>query len=296
MSDLESQNKLSIALIARDKYSHSIESLTSILNSVDKSSTIYIFDSGYPKSIKDEILRITYLSENNVVIVPIGIYANTNVVWNLFIESVKETEYVMCVENDVVVGINCISEIIDFLDQKRFDIAVPIVYEDVFSNIHFNPVVSEITRRSDGKIESFLDRGRTIDSNIVGSRRVSHLERHCFAMSYDTALRLGKLDEEMWDRTDYDMSITCFVNDISIGIPERGYVIFKPDASLNIDHGFMDNRWNIGKVRRANERLIRKWNLHGFKTTIDHAYAIRKMLDQDMTSLDESSERENKNA
>ena len=274
-----SNPKLGIALIARDKFSHAVESLMSIINTVDDSAMVYVFDSGYPVHIKEELSRIIKKSNKEVSITPTSKYANTNTVWNQFVKGAESCEYLMCVENDVILGSDCINGIMDSLTQKKNNVFVPIVYETVFSNPHFNPTISKISRRDDGKIESMLDRGR--EDKILGGRQINHLERHCFAMSMETAMSLGQLDEQMWDRTDYDMSISCFVKEITIEIQKTGYVIFKPDPYLLIDRDFMDYRWNIDQVQKANDWLIEKWKLHGFKTTINHAHTIREMINQD---------------
>ena len=51
--------ELSIAIIARDKFSRAVDSVRSLIGELPSDSLVYLFDAGYPKAILDEILGLS---------------------------------------------------------------------------------------------------------------------------------------------------------------------------------------------------------------------------------------------
>lgn len=268
---------LSVALIGRDKFSTVVASLDALLADLPPNSDVKIFDPGYPPSILDKIRSLSRLSCHPISIFPTTRFANTNYVWNQFV-SVANGKYLLNLENDVIVQNGCIGDCIDAIETGFCDIAVPKVFEEFQSNVHYNPTVSEIIDVEGGGILSKLDRGRDAVVPIAGGRKVKHLERHCFIMSKTTAKRLGTLDEQMYCRTDYDMSFACHRSGIVIGIPPIASVTLSSKLNSEIDREFYEFRWDANRVALANRRLIDKWKLVGFKTTIHHVDEARARL------------------
>lgn len=273
--------ELSIAIIARDKFSRVAESVRSLIGELPSNSIVYLFDPGYPKSILNEIHNLTENYALPLVIVGTERFANVNLVWNQFVE-ISDSQYLMCLENDVVVNPECIKNTLASVVSGECDIAVPVVLENKIDQLnipHFNPRTSDIVRLENGNIQSILDRGRADAEPMPTPRAVKHLERHCFIFIKDAARRLGLLDTQMYCRTDYDMSIQCHINGLVIRIPAASSVTFTQyPKDIEIDREFFDFRWNVDRVAFANARLISKWHLEGFKTTITHAYEARKYL------------------
>lgn len=271
---------LSIGIIARDKFSLAASAVKSLVGELPSNSIIYLFDAGYPKPILDEVADLAASFDLPLIIVKTARFANTNHVWNQFV-SIADSEYLMQLENDVTIGHDCIQNSLACLKDGRCDVAVPIVYENTKTEIgipHFNPIKSDIRDLPDGGRVSILDRGRADIPPPAVPRLVKHLERHCFFMTTTSARRLGSLDEQMYCRTDYDMSIQCHAADLILKI-SNGSVTFFQCPDMKFDRDFFGYRWNIERVAFANARLISKWRLQGFKTTITHAFDARKFLE-----------------
>ncbi|MHB0929636.1 MAG: hypothetical protein ACYC3W_12170 [Candidatus Nanopelagicales bacterium] len=272
-------HQLDIAIIARDKFSLVNNTLLSLVTELLPDTKVYLFDSGYPQAILQKSCKIAEAYGINLNIIQTERFANTNLVWNQFCR-IATASFQMCLENDVVLTSGCIANTLNCLIEDRCDIAVPVVIENKLKQIcvpHFNPVFSDIVDLPDGSIESILNRGRSDEAPMPVPRTIKHLERHCFIITNSAAKKLGDLDEQMYCRTDYDMSIQAHVAGLVIRMP-RASVIFTQYPELAIDHQFFNYRWNIGRVAFANARLITKWKLKGFKTTIAHAYEARKQL------------------
>lgn len=273
---------LSIALIARDKLSTAPLSLASICSDfLPQNTSILVCDPGYPPEILQLLHEVSGRNSHRVEFLQVPTFANTNQAWNSFVSSQINSEFLMCLENDVEVRPGTVSACLDALRQSEFDVVVPVVYESDGITVHFNPPASRLVRIEDGGIRTELDRGRVTSTFTAGSRQIAHLERHCFMINRAAARKLGELDEQMYCRTDLDLSLACFAAPLKIGILTNASVVFHRAPDLAIDRAFFDYRWNLERVRFAHDRVIAKWNLVGYKRTIDHAHEIRKFLESE---------------
>ena len=124
----------------------------------------------------------------------------------------------MCVENDVELRPGATAELMAMLASGYCDVAVPVVHEDEVGNPHFDPAPTGVRRI------------------------VTQLERHCFAMSRATALRLGALDEQMWCRTDLDLGLTLQLYGLTVGVTPNATAVFRRRQEA-VDRDFYDRRW-----------------------------------------------------
>ena len=197
---------LSIGIIARDKFSTVPSTLESLYENLPSNiiTEILIFDSGYPTSIIDKIKNIK--ERNRIVklkIINIAKFSNTNYVWNKFV-SITNSNYLMCIENDVFITPHCIEYCINAITRKFCEVAVPVVFEGTLGKPHFDPVVSEITgSKRKGFYSKLVRRPKNGLYSPKTDRKVAHLERHCFLMSKESAHKLGKLDELMYCRYEF---------------------------------------------------------------------------------------------
>jgi hypothetical protein len=278
---------LSIALIARDKFSGAPRALRSVCEDLPPHGEIVVFDSGCPAVVRKEMSAIAAGCDAAVRWEQTERFANTNAVWNQFVSG-SRGQYLMCLENDVALLPGCSAELLTMAASGYCDVAVPVVHEGEMGVAHFDPVVSELVDLGGGNVRSELLRRPKGDAVSPGIRRhAAHLERHCFLMSRESALRLGTLDELMYCRTDLDISLACRAAGLIIGITPRADVVFRRLPELEIDREFFDHRWNLERVASANARLIKKWKLVGYKTTINHAYRIRALLDEPISEAAE---------
>jgi hypothetical protein len=277
---------LSIALIARDKFSGAARSLRSACEDLPPDSEIVVFDSGYPAVLREELAAIAANSGVPVVWRGTERFANTNLVWNQFVATTT-AQHLMCLENDVALLPGCSMELLGLVASEFCDVAVPVVHEGEVGVPHFDPVSSEFVDLDGDQVRSDLLRRPKGDQVAPGvRRRVSHLERHCFLMSRSSAERLGRLDEQMYCRTDLDISLSCRQAGLSVGVTPKAGVVFRRAPDLAVDRDFFDYRWNLERVAFANSRLIEKWHLVGYKTTINHAHRIRALLDAEPAGRD----------
>jgi hypothetical protein len=224
---------LSIGVIARDKFSGASTALAAALADLPPNSEVVVLDAGYPAELAD---RLRELGGGRVRWQATERHANTNLAWNQFVATTR-SQHLMCVENDVELRPGATAELMAMLASGYCDVAVPVVHEDEVGNPHFDPAPTGVRRI------------------------VTQLERHCFAMSRATALRLGELDEQMWCRTDLDLGLTLQLHGLTVGVTPNAAVVFRRHQDLAVDRDFYDRRWDLARVAAANERVRAKWRI-----------------------------------
>lgn len=237
---------LSIGLIARDKFSGAATALAAAVADLPPNSEVVVLDAGYPAALAD---RLRELGGNRIRWQATERHANTNLVWNEFVAA-SSARHVMCVENDVELRPGATAELMAMLASGYCDVAVPVVHEDEVGNPHFDPAPTGVRRI------------------------VTQLERHCFAMSRATALRLGALDEQMWCRTDLDLGLTLQLHGLTVGVTPHATAVFRRRQEA-VDRDFYDRRWDLARVAAANERVRAKWRIE----PADEACRLRALLE-----------------
>jgi GT2 family glycosyltransferase len=269
---------LSVALIPRDKYSTAERVLKPLIEELPSATEVVVFDNGYPRPVRDALEVLAESGAAPARFVSMPRFANVNAVWNRFVASTS-AETLVCLENDVIPRQGCIAGVVDALGRGLADVVVPVIYEEDGENLHFDPPRSEITECDGGLRSELVRRPKAGFESPKTDRPIAHLERHCFAMSAEAAQRLGPLDEEMYCRTDIDMSLACRAAGLSIGIAVNSEAVLQREIELSVDRDLFDFRWRLDRVADANARVIEKWSLVGYKTTINHAHRLRKWLD-----------------
>lgn len=269
---------LAIALIARDRYSTARAAVASACTATLSDTTVVLADAGYPADELAAIGEVVAGAGLTLEVLDVGRFATTNHAWNEVLRATS-AERILYLENDVVLAPNALQGLLDAVDGLGADVAVAAIYEADGRSVHFLPTVSRIERLAGAGQRVHLDRGRIADRHPgPDPYRVHVFERHAFVMRRASAAAVGDLDELMFCRTDLDMSLACRACDLTVVVVPEARACLQ-DTLAAVDRSFYDYRWDIHRVQRSNDRLICKWQLTGYKRTIDHAYSARRRLD-----------------
>lgn len=270
--------KLSVALIPRDKYSTAERVLKALTEELPADSEVVVFDNGYPSSVREAVNIVAKSGPVPARLVSVPRFTNVNALWNRFV-ALTPARVLVCLENDVIPRQGCIAGVVKALVSGLADVVVPVIYEEDGEHLHFDPPRSTITECDGGVRSDLVRRPKGELTSPRSDRPIAHLERHCFGMSAEAAQRLGPLDEDMYCRTDIDMSLACRAAGLSIGITAGAEAVLQRQIDLSVDRELFDFRWNLARVADANARIIEKWSLVDYKTTINHAHRLRKWLE-----------------
>jgi hypothetical protein len=139
-------------------------------------------------------------------------------------------------------------------------------------------MVSRIDRVPGGVRSELVRRPQEGESQLDGVRHIAHLEKHCFLMSLATARRLAPLDEQMHCRTDIDASMHCWARDMRIGFTPDAHVSFSRSLDVTVDRHLFAHRWDTDATELANRRLMEKWHLVGYRSSITFARTMQAHL------------------
>jgi hypothetical protein len=274
----DSGRDLSICVLTRDKFSTAPATVAALLVELP-AAEVLIVDIGYPDSIRAELqasaMRVNWITAPR--------YANTNVALNRAVAAATR-EFVLVVENDVSIDAATVPEL-KAVVAAGYDIAVPVVLESDGST-HFDPPLSRIEDEPAGVRSILVRRPDAEHARIGNTRRVAHLEKHCFLLPANSARRLGPLDEETQCRTDVDLSMQCRQAGLRIGMSPVAHVRLRSDLDLAIDRELFAYRWDLDITARANERLISKWRLIEYSSSLRFAKKMQERLETLLESGD----------
>jgi hypothetical protein len=268
-----------VGLVARDKFSELPVAVSALLEDLPEDVTVHVVDCGYPEDLIAQAQARAARHGAALEIVGVPKFANTNVAWNALVAATSG-DVLVCVESDVSVQPGCVAGLIAAVESGEFDVVTPTVCEGNLEHIHFDPPVSVFLDVEDGIVSELVRRPKVDHPRVAGTRRVAHVEKHTYAMSRVTARRLGKLDEQMHCRTDLDLSLTCRSRNLSIGIIPECRVVFRKAPSMPVDASLFAHRWDVPDAHRANERLVAKWGLRSYKSSVEFVHEMRTYLNE----------------
>jgi hypothetical protein len=273
---------VTVAVIPRDKFSVAPACVEALLEQLGDGHRLVVFDNGYPAAVREHLASLAADRSSSVELVDAAPMATTNELWNAF-GAREDAETLVCVENDVIVGPGCLPAVLAALDSGLGQVVSPVILEGNGRDVHFDPPLSTITPCPGGLRSELVRRPKDGFPHVQGDRRVAHLERHLLAMASSTARRIGPLDEAMLCRTDIDLSLQCRAASVTIAVTTAATAMLVRDIDRTVDGELYDFRWRIDRVSAANARLIDKWSLVGYKTTVNHAHRLRARLDESAT-------------
>lgn len=260
---------MNVVIVARDKFSPLPATLNALKPWLLDGDTVTVVDSGYPPTLLAECGSIL----PDLEVVNVVRFAGTNLALNEFVRQTTPSAGYVQLENDTIVSQGAVSSCRRAVASNRSEIVTTRVLE-IDGNVHFAPTRAELEELADGTLRVALNRGRENSTEALVVRHPKIFERHIFALSASAVSRLGRYDEEMYCRTDIDLSIAAFRANTLVTLADAD-VTFNNRYDITIDREFADYRWNIERVAAAHRRLIHKWNISSYKNTIDHAYDIR---------------------
>lgn len=288
---MSSEPNLTVFIIARDKFSTLPGAIGYMLAdySLDHHLDLCILDNGYPKDILDKSFLLCDEKHVSCRTITFDRYANTNAILNTLLQKEAGDGIFLLIENDCLFRSSEIRDLYTAMNVTGHAYCSPCILNCDYSN-HFRPVRSTIDYSSNS-VRFSLDRGRAVDyfprppSGTLTALDI--VERHCLLINPTLLRQIGKLDEEMLDRTDIDLSIhlkSCgHTSAVHFGLA----AFFMNCPNMKWDREYLSYRWNIDAVAASHRRLLEKWNIHGYKNTITHAYEIREcFLGESQTVLD----------
>ncbi|MCU1640734.1 MAG: putative glycosyltransferase [Nocardia sp.] len=268
---------LAIVVPAREKLSTVHRCLDALEAHAPAGSVVYLVDVGYSAETIAAVharppgrigLRIVRAGPGPVLV---------NAAVNAALAHIDEPT-VCVVENDVVVGQGFWVEMAAALDAFDADLVSPTIVDGHTGKIHFDPPVSELTLAEDGYRSRLVRRPKPAWPRVIGRRRISHLEKHCFGGTLEAFRALAPFDEKVCTRTDVDLSLACHRAGLRLVMAPAAAVAFFGPPVEPADMAFFAYRWDLDRATRSNERLVAKWQLRDDHDYLEFVHEMRAFI------------------
>lgn len=259
-------NRLTVIVVARERFSAAGQSLDSLLRSTAGPFDVIYVDSGSPRALRLRLRRAA--AQNRLRLVEGDPDLGSNQARNLGLME-AQTPYVVFLDNDVVVGPRTLESLVRCADETEATMVGPLYLQGDpgEGRIHMAGGESRIVVE-DGK-------RRLYEADRLGGRRLSELdaplerettellEFHCLLARRDIFDTIGILDEGYLSVRDQDD--LCLTVRAAGGIlylePSSWASYLPPPPILPSDRRYYKQRWSRPWIERSLRHFHQKWDL-----------------------------------
>ncbi|MGA1133660.1 MAG: glycosyltransferase family 2 protein [Prochlorotrichaceae cyanobacterium] len=265
--------RVTLIVVPRERFSYSKQSLESIYSNTHYPFHLIYVDGNSPDPLRGYLKK--QAQERGFQLIRTDYYLSPNQARNLAIVEAK-TEYVVFVDNDVLVTPGWLETAVNSADQQAASVIVPLTLEgEAFDTVH--QIGGEIVLRDlkDGRhwiIERrpFMHLPLSKCSHKLKRSETQLSEFHCVLVRRDIFDHTGLLDEKLMslaEETDFCLSV---LNSGGKIYTEPNCVIsYVPPFSLEwYDLPFFFLRWSDHWAKTSVERMMEKYLLSSDSPTI----------------------------
>ncbi|MBW4641977.1 MAG: glycosyltransferase [Goleter apudmare HA4340-LM2] len=257
--------KVTLIVVPRERYSYTQKSLENIYKNTDIPFELIYVDVNSPSSIKHYLEAQS--QEKKFHLIRVNHFLNPNHSRNLALDFVK-TEYVVFIDNDVLVKPGWLDALIKCADETGAWIVGPLCLEgDDFAKVHIAGGSYEFKQRGNERwmiIRRPCFRTPLSKVRIEFKRQPTQaIEFHCVLVRMDVFKELGLLDEQvMGIGQEDDLCLTVLQSGKPIYFEPASVMTYVPPQTLAwSDMPFFYLRWSQAWCEVSINRLRAKWNL-----------------------------------
>lgn len=259
-------NDYDVAIIPREKFSAVEATLLSLLDQGTPPATVFVFDVGYPPDLRKRIdgysARFPQLEW-----VTYDQFQLANACLNDLRQRAR-SEWVFVIENDCAISRGDLPAILKSAEATGFDVVQPRILE-AGGALHYDPPHSYIDSADNVLVHRVVRTPRRGYPMVEGPRRIFHIEKHAFAIRRARLKALGDLEPFLVTRSHWDISFRLFAGDVPILMCPELEVVFTRALACSVDRDYFLWRWQREKVIFANKYLADKWNVRGYKSSLE---------------------------
>jgi GT2 family glycosyltransferase len=263
-----SESPATIVVVPRERFSKARESLESILANTDPPFELVYVDGNSPRDVarwlEGQSQELGFRLQRR------DRYLSPNEARNIGLSQAR-TEYVLFVDNDVLVKPGWLSKLVECADETGAAVVGPLTCEGDFDTIHFAGGEVEVRQeREDAEVvrrvrEKMYFPQRKFDGVRAELRRkqVALCEFHCVLVRVDMLKRIRGLDEEMLNTREHlDFCLEVANVGGTVWLEPASVVAYVPPPPLHLrDLHYYVLRWSDEWERRSLEHFREKWDL-----------------------------------
>jgi GT2 family glycosyltransferase len=262
---------VTIVVSPRERFSYTRESLESIFHYTTVPFSLIYVDGGSPRPIRQYLKQKA--QEEEFQLIRTEHFLAPNQARNLAIPHV-ETEYVLFVDNDVIVSPNWLEELINCAEETRATIVCPLtcIGKKLHQTIHLAGGEARIYEepQEDGSLKRkvhekhyFVNRPIAEVQEQLHRQQCEFAEFHCMLVRRSIFDTIGLLDEKLLstrEHIDFCLSVTNAGG--TVYCEPASVVTYVPEARLSrSDLPFFMLRWSDAWEVASLEHFATKWNL-----------------------------------
>lgn len=267
MSDA-AEARATIVVVARDRFSKAQESLGSVFANTPEPFDLIYVDAGSPAPVKRWLEE--QAASHGFELIRRDHYLATNVA-RMIGARLAKTEYIVFLDNDVVVAPRWLGALVDCADASGAAVVGPLTCEGDFNTIHFaggEVTVSE-EQENGATVRHLRDRMYLAQRKVEDVReqlkraQCSLTEYHCVLVRRDSLERVGGLDPMMLSTREHvDLCLAIMETGDTVWFEPESVVCFLGTTPLKpSDLEFYCLRWSDDWQLRSLEHFRDKWHL-----------------------------------
>lgn len=253
---------VTIAVVPRDHFSDTRESLESIYVHTDHPFSLVYVDGNSPPAIA-RYLR-AQSKTRGFRLIRTERYLSPNQARNLAARNVQ-TRYLVFIDNDVMVAPNWLAPLVQCAEETNASITSPLNFEGrpLHTTVHFSGGEARIAEEQvDGRTERHIV-DRIFKRVPPGRQRTGCAEFHCMMVRTEDFRRVGGLDAQMLstrENLDFCMAITAAGGTLYTE-PRSRITYLSPTRMALADMPFFALRWSDDWDLASFHHFLRKWRL-----------------------------------
>lgn len=257
--------KVTLIVVPRERFSYTQKSLESVYQNTNVPFNLIYVDVNSPPQIKRYLAQ--QAKEKDFHLIRVNHFLTPNTARNLALKSV-ETEYVLFMDNDILVKPGWLEKLVDCADETEASIVGPLCLEgDDFNKVHMAGGTYKFKQHGSKRwmimrrpyFRTSLSKVRT----NFERQPTQAIEFHCVLVRKDVFTELGLLDEQVMSMgQEDDLCLTVLESGKEIYFEPASVITYVPPQNLAwSEMPFFYWRWSRALCEVSVERMSEKWNL-----------------------------------
>lgn len=273
---------VAIVVIQRERYSPTMACLSRLLAATRYPFHLIYVDGGSPKPIHDYLRRMAK-RHLNLKLIRLERHLRINEARNFALSMMPPVDYVLFLENDVLVEPGWLEQLVSCAEKKQADVVTPLVLDgdgqSPAQRIHIAGLKLTLTTKANGRQQ--LHQGQLLHRQPVPQhplhrKSIDGVEAHCFLMR-TAILKAIHFDPRIDEPFSYlDLSLQLKVQERRVLLEPAAQVTFlNPQLDPQFDPtdlSLYQFRWDDLNLRDTARYFERKWNLCPHKSGLGGVY------------------------
>ena len=262
---------VAIVVIQRERYSPTMTCLSRLMSATSYPFHLIYVDGNSPKPTHQYLQRMAK-RHLNLKLIRLERHLRVNEARNFALAMLPDVDYVVFLDNDVLVEPGWLEQLISCAEKKQADVVIPLVLDGnghgLAKRIHIAGLKMSLKTKANGRqqlSQSQLLHRHPLPKNPLHRKNVDGVEAHCFLVR-TAILKAIKFDPLVDEPFSYiDLSLQLKEQERRVLLEPAAQVTFlnpQLDPSFDpTDLGLYQFRWSDRSLRETTGYLERKWNL-----------------------------------